>query len=199
MKDVKSVVAENLTQLRKSAELTQAQLAEKFNYSDKAICRWEHGETMPDINTLCALAEFYGVTMNDLVDESFEPSDVKAAERRDFKYRLLITAFFLAALWLFVTVFFVTGLTFGRSYWLIFIWAVPSSCILVARLWRKYDMSPFFRIFLYSLLLWSLLAAVFLHLLLIKGVNSWMIFLVGIPLQAIVIFWQQIKKFKSII
>ncbi len=199
MKDVKSVVAENLTQLRKSAELTQAQLAEKFNYSDKAICRWEHGETLPDINTLYALAEFYGVTMNDLVDDSFEPSDVKAVERHDFKYRMLITAFFLAALWLFATVFFVSGLTFSRSYWLIFVWAVPASCILVARLWRKHETVPIFRICLYSLLIWSLLTAVFLHLLLVKGVNSWMIFLVGIPLQAIIVFWQQIKRYRSII
>ena len=188
MKDIKTAVAENLTQLRKSAGLTQAQLAEKFNYSDKAICRWEHGETLPDINTLYALCEFYGVTMNDLTDPSFEPSDIKTTERQEFKYRLLITAFFLAALWLLVVVFFVTSLTFGRSYWLIFIWAVPLSCIVVARLWRKYDMHPAFKICLYSLLAWSLLASLFLHLLIIDGVNSWMIFLVGVPLQAIIIF-----------
>lgn len=199
MKDIKTAVAENLTQLRKSAGLTQAQLAEKFNYSDKAICRWEHGETLPDINTLYALCEFYGVTMNDLTDPSFEPSDIKTTERQEFKYRLLITAFFLAALWLLVVVFFVTSLTFGRSYWLIFIWALPLSCVLVARIWRKYDMHPAFKICLYSLLVWSLLTSVFLHLLVINGVNSWMLFLVGIPLQAIIVFWQQIKRYKSII
>jgi transcriptional regulator with XRE-family HTH domain len=199
MKDKKTVVAENLTQLRKSAGLTQAQLAEKFNYSDKAICRWEHGETLPDINTLCALADFYGVSMNDLVDPSFEPSDVKTNERRDFKYLLLITAFLLAALWLFVTVFFVASLNFGRSYWLIFVWAVPFSCIMVARLWRKHDTHPIFKICLYSLLVWTLLTSVFLHLLIINGVNSWMLFLVGIPLQAIIVFWQQIKRYRSLI
>ncbi len=199
MKDVKSIVADNLTQLRKASELTQAQLAEKFNYSDKAICRWEHGETLPDINTLYALAQFYGVTMNDLVDPDFEVSDVKGDERKMFKFRILITAFLLAALWLFATVFFITGLAFGHNYWLIFIWAVPSSCILIIRLWRKYEMHTALKIVIYSIFVWSFITSLFLHLLVVNGVNSWMLFLVGIPLQAIVIFWQQIKRYKNIL
>lgn len=197
MKDVKSIVADNLTQLRKSSGLTQAQLAEKFNYTDKAICRWEHGETLPDINTLCLLAEFYGVTMNDLVDPDFEASDVRMGESRMFRYRLLITAFLLAALWLFVTVIFVTGIIFGRGYWLIFVWGVPMSCLLIARLWRKYEMHPVLKICLNSLFIWSLLTSLFLHSLITNGVNSWMLFLVGIPLEAIIVFWQQIKRYRS--
>ena len=199
MKDVKSTVAENLTQLRKASNLTQAQLAEKFNYSDKAICRWEHGETLPDINTLYALAEFYGVTMNDLCDPSFEATEIKDDGRAVFKYRVVITAFLLAALWLFVTVFFITGMAFGLTYWLIFIWAVPFSCIMIVRIWKKYDMPAALKIIIYSVFIWSFITGLFLHLLVINHVNSWLLFIVGIPLQAIVIIWQQIKRYKSIL
>ena len=68
MADVKSIVASNLTMLRKHRGLTQAELAAHFNYSDKAVCRWEHGDTLPDINILVALCDFYDITMNDLID-----------------------------------------------------------------------------------------------------------------------------------
>ena len=48
-KDVKPIIAENLTMLRKKKGITQAELAERLDYSDKAVSRWEHGETLPDI------------------------------------------------------------------------------------------------------------------------------------------------------
>ena len=197
MKDVKAVVAENLTALRKSRELTQAQLAEKFNYSDKAICRWERGDTLPDINTLYALTEFYGITMNDLVDSSFDVSVTDSKEKNLFKYRLLISVMLVSVVWLFATVFFTTGLTlFNYAYWLAFIWAIPLSCLVLARFWRRV-MPTALKIIIYSLFVWVLITAVFLHLLVVNGVNAWMFFLVGIPLEFIIILWQQMKYYKN--
>jgi tellurite methyltransferase len=55
MENVKEIIAKNLTELRKANKLTQGALAEKLNYSDKAISRWEHAETLPDIETLCKI------------------------------------------------------------------------------------------------------------------------------------------------
>ena len=136
MDDVKSVVAENLAQLRKAHGLTQAQLAEKFNYSDKAVCRWERGDTLPDINILCAIADFYGVTMNDLVDPDFEAQDGEEGEKTLLKYRILISAMLLAAVWLLTVVIFVTTTAFKIPYWIIFVWAIPASCISILRIWR---------------------------------------------------------------
>ena len=72
MKDIKPIVAANLATLRKENGLTQAELAEKLNYSDKAVSRWEHGDTLPDINVLMQLCEFYGITLNTLVNENAE-------------------------------------------------------------------------------------------------------------------------------
>ncbi len=197
MKDIKAIVAENLTSLRKSHGLTQAQLAEKFNYSDKAICRWEHGDTLPDINTLYALTEFYGITMNDLVDSSFEAEGVENNKKKVFKYRMLITALTLAAIWLFTVVFFVTSIAFDTNYWVVFVWAVPASCIAILRLWRQYDVHAVVKIVIYSIINWTVITSIYLHMLSVNSVNAWTIFIIGIPLQLVIIFWLKIKEYRS--
>lgn len=197
MKDIKSIVAYNLTQLRKAHGLTQIQLAEKFNYSDKAICRWEKGDTLPDINTLYALAEFYGVTMNDLVSEDFEATSGEEDEKTVVKYRLLFSALLLAAVWLLTVVIFITTIAFNYNYWVIFIWAIPASCLSILRFWRGNRLNSIMKIIIYSLLVWTAITALFLHLLVINGVNSWMLYLIGIPIELIIIFWQQVKKYRD--
>ena len=197
MNDVKAIVADNLAQLRRAHGLTQAQLAEKFNYSDKAICRWEKGDTLPDINTLCSLADFYGVTMNDLVSADFEAQAGVEDEKTVFRYRLLISALLLAAVWLLTVVVFITTTAFKHPYWVIFVWAIPVSCFSVMRIWRGNRLNSMLKIIIYSLSVWTSITAVFLHLLVINGVNSWMLYLIGIPLELIIIFWQQVKKYRA--
>ena len=51
--NVKQTIAKNLVELRRRHRFTQQELAQRLNYSDKAISRWEHAETLPDIETLC--------------------------------------------------------------------------------------------------------------------------------------------------
>lgn len=69
MRDLKSIVALNLVNCRKSSDMTQLQVAEKLNYSDKAVSKWERGESLPDISVLVALAKLYDVTLDYLVTE----------------------------------------------------------------------------------------------------------------------------------
>ena len=82
MDNVNSVIAKNLVTLRKKSNLTQLQLAEKLNYSDKAISKWEKGEALPNINVLMALADFYEVKIQDIVYEH------KVVEPKKSKNRL---------------------------------------------------------------------------------------------------------------
>lgn len=56
-----------ISTLRKEKELTQAQLAEKLNITDKAISRWETGKGMPDSSLLVPLADILGITVNELL------------------------------------------------------------------------------------------------------------------------------------
>ena len=65
--EIKYNFSQNLINLRKTKNLTQLQLAEKLNYSDKAVSKWEVGAVMPDVETLTHIAEYFGITVNDLI------------------------------------------------------------------------------------------------------------------------------------
>ena len=50
MEDLKVIVAVNISRLRRDAGMTQAELAEKINYSDKSVSKWERAEALPDLS-----------------------------------------------------------------------------------------------------------------------------------------------------
>lgn len=77
MDELKETIAKNLVELRTQAKLTQLQLAEILNYSDKAVSKWERGEAIPDIRVLIQLAGIYGVTLDELVKGGGITSEVK--------------------------------------------------------------------------------------------------------------------------
>ena len=102
---LKQNIAANISECRRRAGLTQAGLSEKINYSDKSVSKWERGEGVPDAQTLVALAELFGVTVNDLV---YAAGDAAAPERREpdvpperelTQRHLLITFFAVALVW----------------------------------------------------------------------------------------------------
>ena len=64
MNDLKETISNNITKLRKEKKLTQFALANELNYSDKAISKWERGESIPDVITLKQIADFFGVTVD---------------------------------------------------------------------------------------------------------------------------------------
>ena len=67
MNDIKSIVAKNIAELRQSNNMTQLELAEKINNSDKAISKWERAESSPDISVLVDIAAVFGVTVDYLI------------------------------------------------------------------------------------------------------------------------------------
>ena len=70
MEDLKIIFARNLIMLRKQMKLTQIELAEKINYSDKAVSKWERGESIPDVSVLLSLASLFGVTIDYILGRS---------------------------------------------------------------------------------------------------------------------------------
>ena len=66
----------NLKELRKAHRYTQEEVAEKISVSRQAVVKWENGETVPDINNCIALAELYGVTLDDLVNHSKQKNGI---------------------------------------------------------------------------------------------------------------------------
>ena len=69
MSKIKENLANNIAELRKINNMTQSELAEKLNYTDKAISKWERGESTPDIESLSAISEIFGLTIDHLLNE----------------------------------------------------------------------------------------------------------------------------------
>ena len=68
---------------RKEKKLTQAQLAEKLNITDRAVSKWETGKSMPDSYIMLALCEILGITVNELL--SGEEIDMERYEKKQMK------------------------------------------------------------------------------------------------------------------
>ena len=69
MDDVRGALAANLAELRKEENLTQAEFAAQFNYSDKAVSKWERGDSLPDVVMLKTIADLYGLRVDDLLTD----------------------------------------------------------------------------------------------------------------------------------
>lgn len=195
---MKPIVAANLVALRRENGLTQAELAEKLNYSDKAVSRWEHGDTLPDINVLCQLCEFYGITLNSLISEDAEFEKNKKTYKDSIGYRIWVCALSVAVVWLCATIAFVYSQSFSTksNYWMAFIWAVPVSCLVINRIARGLPNRNTVSLICSSVFFWSLITAVYLQFLIYKGYNFWLFFVIGVPVEIVVVLWHKIKQFK---
>lgn len=189
MKNLKQVIAKNLVALRKKSGMTQNELAQKLNYSDNAVSRWERGELAPSIEVIENIAEVYNVEPDILLRE--EACEViKKDSKRQFVNKLATIILMLSVVWCMVTVAYIYALNiFNRNLWLLFCWAVPISCIIMLpfnEYWGKYV----YKFVILSVLVWSLLACIYLQFL---KYNLWLIFLVGIPAQIGLVIWAFIK------
>ena len=202
MEDLRITVGKNLAALRKAKKLTQIELAEKMNYSDKAVSKWEQGATMPDLETLKQLCDFYGVSLDYLVHEEniSNPQYDTSKETRVYVNRLIITillgviAFMIATL-IYVYPFLFKGAKSG--YWLAFVWAIPVSAVIMLITNKAFFKGQKVVLLIgLSIFIWSILAGTYLHFLLFAPdkSNFWVLFLVGIPLQAIAALWFVLRK-----
>lgn len=179
MKDIKTIIAENLISLRKQHKLTQNELAEKLNYSDNTVSRWEKAEITPSIETLEQISIVYGVELEYLLKENV----VKKIEdnSKTMKIKKLSTILLCVSLVWFVAVISYTYLqtVYNKNIWTLFIWAVPLS-FLVLLAFSKYVSSRAYSFTISSLLIWTFLASFYLQCL---EYNLFLVFLVGIPAQ----------------
>ena len=184
MENVKEIIAKNLSELRKAHSMTQSALAEKLNYSDKAISRWEHAETLPDIETLCRICDIYGVKFEYLLSK--ESSETVTAPRKGNRARhILMCLIAICTVWLTATVLFTTiGALSGSYIWQFFIWAIPASGIALSICnsiwWKRKTLSAITA----SIINWTLILSVYLQLI---SHNVWLLFVVGAPIQVIII------------
>ena len=188
-------IRKNLIYLRKNKKLTQMELAEQIGYSDKTVSKWETGESLPNIDTLCALADFYGVTLESLVKGGVEEVNKDKTIVKKSRYnKFAITMLAMSVSWILCIMLYVyISIMDGTSHWILFIWPVPVSFIVALvfnSIWgnRRHNYA------IITVLLWTLLASVHLTLLCYVNHNLYILYVLGIPLQIAIILWSGIKR-----
>lgn len=193
---LKSRIGTNIASYRKRAGLTQAGLAEKLNYSDKAVSKWERGESVPDVLTLVQLAQLFEVTVNELLSDSDEPPQVhisaqqavdKISKRKANKNVILSLSSVLV--WFVALLCFVGMSSFGIPHsWLAFVYAIPTNAIVLLSIrsaWRDFGWNQG----LISLIVWGVLLSVHMTLLTLCRFNMWKLYLLGVPGQVAIYLW----------
>ena len=189
MKDIRITIANNISSLRTEEGMTQLKLAEVLNYSDKAVSKWERGESLPDVTVLKAIADYFGVTVDYLLtDEHKDEPTSRSIVRQRRKNRVIMSSISVLLVWLVATLVFATLAIVGSPIptYLIYVYAVPVSLILVLVfncVWgiRKYNY------FIVSALMWTLVLSVYLTVLSL-GQNIWILFVAAAPMQIIFMF-----------
>lgn len=208
MDELKKTVAKNITALRTAQHMTQFELGEMINYSDKAISRWERGEAVPDAYVLLQLAGIFGVTVDYLLsshdgDESIvtggEP-EISIAESQEkdteIKYDYVtITLISFIGVWTAALLVFIIFSLFDRLEWIVFVYTLPVSLIVLLvfnSIWGTRRRN----FYIISAFNWSVIASIYISFLLFLQYNWWMFFLLGIPAQLITYLCFNIKKSK---
>ena len=194
--NIQEILISNLISLRKSRSLTQIELGEKINYSDKTISKWENGDSCPNIEAVHKLAKFYDVSIDDLLSEDFQIDKKIVAEKQRSYSKLIISLLAVMTVWLIATIIFVAiSLLNVANAWMVFIIAVPE-CAIVALVFNSIWGNTRFNYLIISILLWTLLTTIFLSALKYASV-LWVIFLIGVPIQIAIILWSQLKRKKK--
>lgn len=192
MESVKEIIAKNLLELRKTHKLTQQELAEKLNYSDKAISRWEHAETLPDIETLCRVCDLYGVRFEYLLQREQPKANNPYIKKKDMPNRIIVTLIALATVWIAVTLSYTyINLILDENKWTLFIWAIPITafvCLIFNSFLFKNRILKYISI---SVINWTFILSVYIELL--KAYNAWLLFIIGIPVQILIILLAILK------
>lgn len=190
MDEIKKVIAENIIRLRTSMNLTQAQLGEQLNYSDKSVSKWERGESVPDVFVLKQIADLTGVTVDYLITPHNPDEEVKVEKKIHRYSRRFIALTVLAGIWALAVLIFVVLWIAGLFSWLVFIYAIPVSLITLLVLNSIWG-DCLWNLYIISGIVWSIICSVYLSAL---EHNWWQLFLIGIPAQIIIIFAFSIKN-----
>ena len=200
---VKYQIGANIAAYRKRDGLTQASLAEKLNYSDKAVSKWERGESVPDVLTLMQLAELFGITVNELVcdpnalpensDSKLEKAMTQVSEKalKRKANKNVIQALSSTLVWFIALSAFVilSSFDFLEAYsCLLFFVAIPANAIVLLSLrsaWRDFRWNQM----LISLITWGSLLSIYMIILTVYHYHFWKLFLLGIPGQIAIFLW----------
>jgi len=174
---------------------TQAELAQKLNYSDKTVSKWERAEAIPDIVVLKAIADLFEVKVDYLLvaEHAQKRPSSQAVSRQQLHNRWIIAfqsvigVIFIATIGFVILKLFQIKLDF--SAWMTYVYALPAALIVLLvfnSVWGKHKIN----FVIISFLIWSILLIIYLSFL---SKNVWLVFIIGIPAQIIILLWANFK------
>ena len=197
MQDLRENISKNIATLRTKCGLTQLELAEKLNYSDKAVSKWERGESLPDISAFFEMSKIFGVSIDDIVNaDEIDKVIKKTKKEKMFNFKIIkyiVDGFiWTVALLLFVITFIVKG-EIGFS-WIYFVYTLPIEFIVTLVL-NSIWFNRRNNYIIVSGLMWSVLAAIFSSFVCFgsKNYHTALIFILGIAGEVIIVLWSFIK------
>ena len=189
MDELKQIVANNLIRLRQREGMTQADLGEKLNYSDKTVSKWERGESLPDAFVLKRIGEIFDVSVDSLLSATKEEELVPVKVERAYRSNMITLVSILGVWTLALLVFEVLWLT-DIVFPFIFVMAIPVSLVLLLifrSIWNQGKHN-----------FWIVAALVVSIFILVYFIfwqhHPWQIWLLLIPAEAIVYFSFRIKR-----
>ena len=196
MEDVKSIVAKNITELRLLNNMTQMELAEKLNYSDKAVSKWERAESSPDISILVEIADIFGVSLDYLVRSENIEETVRENRKSEKTYNRKVITYMSETIPVAIALFafIITSLVTKTAtfQWLYFIYTLPI-VLIIKLVFNSIWFNPRHNYIIISALIWSILATIHITFLYFH-INVALIYLLGVVGQVVVILWSFIKK-----
>ena len=184
----REILSKNLVYYRKLNNLTQVELAQKLNYSDKSVSKWERGDGVPDLYVVSTIAKIYGITVDDLLSEH-PPKHPMPFKRKI----ILIPAMAVGIVWLVASILsFLLKTIFPSAPigWQVYLYAVPVSCI-VAVVFACIWWSLLAQVIAISALIWSVAVSVDVSL---AFQNTSLIYIVAMVLQILEIMWYFLKR-----
>ena len=197
MQELKFIIAKNIQKLRQEKGMTQLELAEKLNYSDKSVSKWERGESLPDVGVLKSIADLFEVTLDYLVEEEHTQKPVtKDAIDKNYRrncYIITGTSIFIVVL-MATLIFCILFMFFPKTGypWLCYAYAIPAA-LIVWLVFNSIWFNPRKNFMIVSFLVWSLLLALYLTFS-TMGYHIVPILLVGIPAQLIIVAWSKLRN-----
>ena len=198
MEDIKNNVAKKITELRTLNNMTQLELAEKLNYSDKTISKWERAESSPDIAVLVEIADLFGVTLDYLVRSKNVEEAVSEYKKKEVTFNRRAVSYiaegggWIVALFAFIITTLITNhMTFQ---WLYFVYALPV-VLIIKLVFNSIWFNSRHNYLIISALLWAILATIHITFLYFK-INVSLIYLLGVAGQFVIVLASRIKKTK---
>ena len=220
--ELKVRIGSNIARLRRNCRMTQAELAEKLNYSDKAVSKWERAESMPDVLTLMQLAQQFGTTVNELLSNpdgaevrpaaelpaeppQEKPEEAAPAETQPRKKKIIrtpdknvIQKLSSILVWVVALFIYLVLDSFEVKHaWMVFVLAVLANAIVLLSLRAAWKMYGINRI-LISIIMWTSLVFFYLVIWLIWNVSVWRVFLLGVLGQAAIMLWFKLFRYSEV-